>query len=96
MQQWTGDQKYDSRPTHKEKKEKENKHNNKLLTKREISKLLPPRDPFALLHGRLDAPDHHRANAYRKHASELWTVNGHDLARVFTVDVEGGAYCLGL
>lgn len=96
MERWTADLKYDSQSTHKEKKGKEETNKRILLTNHEISKLLPPLNPLALLHGHLDAPDHHCANEYRKHAPELRAVYGQNLKRIFTVDVEGGADRLGL
>lgn len=58
------------------------------LTERKVSKLLPALDEIALLDRRLDASDHHGADADGHDAAELRTVDGHDLPRVLSVDVQ--------
>lgn len=65
-------------------------------TEREVSKLLAALDLLALLDRRVDAPDHHRADAHAHDAAELRAVDRDDLPHVLAVDVERSPDSLGL
>jgi hypothetical protein len=65
-------------------------------TEGKVAKLLPALDLLALGLGRVDAADHHRADADGHDAPELRTVDGHDLPCVLAVDVERRSYGLRL
>ena len=65
--------------------------NEKTRTERKIAELVPSLHLLALLHRRVDAPDHHRADAHAHHPPKLRAIDRHDLAHVLPVHVQRGA-----
>jgi hypothetical protein len=60
----------------------------RIRTECKVTKLLSALDKVALRHCRLDTTDHHSANTHRHDSSKLRTINRHNLACVFAINVQ--------